>query len=82
MAGKDVFLEPELSYEVAQQFAGPERVPISAQTLRHRLREQGLLASVEVGRQTLLVSRILEGLPRKVLHLRASDLLNFHQNEP
>ena len=56
-------------------------MPISAQTLRHRLREQGLLASVEVGRQTLLVRRMVEDVPRKVLHLRASDLLNFDQNE-
>jgi hypothetical protein len=70
VVARDVFLKPEVSYRVAQQFAGPERLPISAQTLRHRLREQGLLASVEVGRQTLLVCRIFERFPRKVLHLQ------------
>ena len=47
VTAEEVFLEPEVSYRAAQQFAGTERLPISAQTLRHRLREQGLLASVE-----------------------------------
>jgi hypothetical protein len=71
-----VFLEPTASYEVAQIVAGAERLPIGAQTLRHRLREQGLLASVDVGRQMLLVRRILEGVSKQVLHLEASDLMN------
>ena len=52
-----------------------ERLAVSAQTLRHRLREQGLLASIDVGRQTLLVRKTLAGCPRHVLHLKASDLM-------
>ena len=36
-----------VSYEVAQQMAGSERLPVSAQTLRRRLREHGLLASTD-----------------------------------
>jgi hypothetical protein len=65
------------SYEVAQQMAGAERLPVSAQTLRHRLHERGLLASVDAGRQMLLVRRTLEGIPRQILHLKARDLVSF-----
>ena len=71
----DLFLDPAASYQVAQHVAGAERLPVGAQTLRHRLREHGLLASVDVGRKMLLVRRTLEGGPRQVLHLRASDLV-------
>jgi hypothetical protein len=71
----DLFLEPAGSYQVAQRTAGAERLSIGAQTLRRRLREHGLLASVDVGRERLLVRRTLEGAPREVLHLKASDLV-------
>jgi hypothetical protein len=37
-----------------------ERLPVSALTLRHRLREHGLLASIDAGRQMLLVRRTLD----------------------
>jgi hypothetical protein len=70
-----VFLEPAVSYEVAHQLAGAERLPVSAQTLRHRLQEHGLLASVDVGRKMLLVRRNLERIPRQVIHLKACDLV-------
>jgi hypothetical protein len=76
LAATELFLKPAASYEVAQQIAGSERLPVSAQTLRHRLREHGLLASVDAGRQMLLVRRILEGIPTQVLHFKASDLTN------
>jgi hypothetical protein len=75
VSSHDLFLDPAVSYRVSQQMAGAERLAVSEQTLRHRLREHGLLASVDVGRQMLLVRRILQGVPRQVLHLRASDLL-------
>ena len=71
----NLFLDPAASYQVAQQMAGAERLPIGAQTLRHRLREHGLLASVDVGREMLLVRRTLEGTARQVLHLKIHDLL-------
>jgi len=74
VARSDLFLEPAASYHVAQQAAGVERLAVSEQTLRHRLREHGLLASLDVGRQMLLVRRTLEGCPRQVLHLKASQL--------
>jgi hypothetical protein len=76
VAGHDLFLEPAASYEVAQQMAGAERLPVSAQTLRHRLRQNSLLASVDAGRQMLLVRRTLEGVPKQVLHIKARDFMS------
>jgi len=76
LAGTDLFLEPTASYELVQRIAGIERLPLSAQTLRHRLREHGLLASVDAGRQMLLVRRTLEGVPRQVLHVKARHLVS------
>jgi len=75
LAGPDLYLEPAVSYEVVQRIAGSERLPITEQTLRHRLREQHFLASIDGARHVLLVRRTLENRPRKVLHLRARDLL-------
>jgi len=75
VSNSDLFLDPAVSYRVIQQMAGAERLAVSEQTLRHRLREHGLLASVDVGRQMLLVRRTLEGSTRQVLHLRVGDLL-------
>jgi hypothetical protein len=75
LAATDLLLEPTASYEVAQQMAGAERLPVSAQTLRHRLHERGLLAGVDAGRQMLLVRRTLEGIPRQILQLKARDLV-------
>jgi hypothetical protein len=75
VAGSDLYLEPEASYQVAQQLAGAERLAVSEQTLRSRLRECGLLVSTDVGRKMLTVRRTLEGRPRQVLHLKVSDLV-------
>jgi hypothetical protein len=76
LAGSAVFLEPAASYQVAQKMAGAECLPLGAQALRQKLRAHGVLASVDVGRQMLLVRRILEGCSRKVLHLKAGDLVS------
>src|ERR1017187_5291199 len=75
VAGGDLYLEPTASYEVARTVAGTARLSVSEQTLRQRLREQGLLASIDAGRQMLQVRRTLGGQPRQVLHLRTSDVL-------
>ena len=75
VSGSDLYLEPLASYQVAQQFAGIERLPVSEQTLRRRLHVRGLLASIDAGRQMLLVRRTLQSRPRQVLHLKVSDLL-------
>jgi len=69
-----LFLEPAASYRVAQALAGIERLRVSQQSLHQRLRESGLLANVDHGRQMVQVRRTLEGSPRQVLHLKAGDL--------
>ena len=66
--------------------AGAGHLSVSTHTLSRRLHQQGLLASIDAGRGMLLVRRILEGSSRKVLHLKASDLLGWEletaQNRP
>ena len=76
VSGNEFFLDPHISYHVVQQMAGTERLPISEQTLRHRLNERELLASVDPGRQMLQVRRVLEGRLRQVLHLNIKHLTN------
>jgi hypothetical protein len=58
----------------ARQEAGTERLAVGEQALRQRLREHGLLASIDEGRQMLQIRRTLEGRPRQVLHLKCGDL--------
>lgn len=76
IAGSDLFLEPAVSYQVAQQVAGASRLAVSEQTLRSRLQERGLLVSTDVGRQMLTVRRTLEGSSRQVLHF-SSDVVGL-----
>jgi hypothetical protein len=76
VAGPDLFLEPAASYQVAQDMAGSHRL-VGEQTLRHRLHERGLLASIDEGRQMVQVRRTLQGRPRQVLHLKASALMDL-----
>ncbi len=54
VAGSDLFLEPTASYQVAQELAGAERLPVAEQKLRQCLREHGVLASIDTGRQMLM----------------------------
>jgi hypothetical protein len=64
VAGSDLYLDSSSSYQVVQQqVAETDRLGLSEQTLRHRLHAHGLLASVDVARQTLLVRRTLAGCP-------------------
>ena len=75
--GEDLYLEPEASHAAAQEMAGAQgdSLPISARTLHRRLKERGLLASWDAGRQRNTVRRTLEGARhREVLHLRQEAL--------
>ncbi len=76
--GEDLYLEPEACYRVAQREAqGGEALTVSARTTRKRLKEKGLLVSVDDKRQTLTVRRTIEGVKdRSVLHLRLSSLFS------
>ncbi len=74
--GEDLYLEPEASYAAAQRMARDmgDAISVSPQTLRRRLRDRGILRSVEPNRQELTVRLTLEGMRRRVLHLHVEDL--------
>ena len=75
--GDDIYLEPTAAYRLAQ-VAGRDIgdvLPISEQTLRKRLHEKHLLASVDEARQTLTVRRNICGSSKSVLHFLRSTIL-------
>src|SRR5262249_43761787 len=63
--------EPDASFAAVQRFARDqnESFAISAQTLRRRLKEKGLLATTDVARGKLTVRKTLQGARRDVLHI-------------
>jgi hypothetical protein len=73
--GSNLYLEPEAAYAGAQELARDqgESLPVSAQTLRKRLKGRGLLASAEKDKTT--IRRQLQGRERVVLHLHTGILL-------
>jgi hypothetical protein len=75
--GEDLFLEPAISFKAAQALGGAETLQVSEQTLRRRLHDRGLLASIDPGREMLTVRRTLAGRPRQVLHLYTASLLSI-----
>ena len=75
--GDDVFLEPATSYRVIQ-IAGRESgeaLAVSEQTLKKRLHEKRLLASVDTKRETLTIRRTLGGSGKHVLHFSKRTIL-------
>jgi hypothetical protein len=75
ITGTDLYLDSAIGYRTVREMATPDdRLPLSEQTLRHRLRERGILASVDPGREMLQIRRTLEGQARHVLHLKATRL--------
>lgn len=68
--GEALYLEPEVSYAVAQRLArdGGDALPVSASTLRRRLAERGYLIR-ESAREAVTARRTLEGQRRAVLAL-------------
>jgi hypothetical protein len=79
----DIYLEPTAAYQVVQvagRDAG-ESMAVSEQTLKKRLREKSLLASIDESRQTLTIRRILAGSKKDVLHFLRNTLLPTDQQE-
>lgn len=75
--GADIYVEPTAAYEMVQiagRNAG-DAMPIGEQTLRKRLREKGLLASVDEKRGTLTIRRTVGGSGKDVLHFRRVTIL-------
>jgi hypothetical protein len=68
--GTTIYLEPDASYGAAQKMApgGADGLGITAQTLRKRLAERGLLV-VDESREVNTVRKMLEGQQRNVLQL-------------
>jgi hypothetical protein len=73
----NVYLEPAAAYRMAQ-LAGRdmgEILAVTEQTLRKRLHEKGLLASVDQPRETLTIRRNICGSSKNVLHLLRRTIL-------
>jgi hypothetical protein len=77
MDGEDLYLQPDASFATAQAVgrATGEEITVSPHTLRKRLHERGLLASVDAVRKKLTVRHTLSGTRHDVLHLRAESLI-------
>jgi len=67
----ELYLEPDASFAAVQRFARDqgESFSITANTLRRRLKERGLLASTDTARGKLTVRKTLQGSRRDVLHV-------------
>ena len=75
--GDDVYLEPTAAFRAAQMAARDcgEPFAISEHTLKKRLREKNLLASIDTKRETLTVRRIIRGSSKTILHFLRSTIL-------
>jgi hypothetical protein len=73
----DIYIEPTAAYQVVQ-LAGRdtgEPLAVSEQTLKKRLREKGLLASIDKSREVNTIRRTLAGSRQEVLHFLRGTLL-------
>ncbi len=73
----DVYLEPTVAFRLAQIAArdAGEALTVGEHTLRKRLREKGLLASVDKKHETLTIRRTISGSTKDVLHLLRATVL-------
>lgn len=80
--GEDLYLEPRTAYRIAQAMASTDGLSIQPVTLWKRLREKGLLASVDEAREQNQIRVTLEGARRAVLHLRAETVMPQKPAQP
>lgn len=74
--GDNLYLESAVAYHVVQSLCrDTSDVVMTEQTLRKRLNEKGLLASVSGKRNSLMIRKSVAGSSKNVLHLRRSTLL-------
>jgi hypothetical protein len=68
---RNLYLDSDAAYAAAQKLAQEvgDRLPVTPQTLRRRLKEGRILLSTDSARQVLTVRRVLEGQRRDVLHM-------------
>src|SRR5207244_814788 len=76
LEGEDLYLDPDAAYAAVQRLGQEigDRIALTPQTLRKRLKERGILATCETQRRMLTVRRTLEGQRREVLHLHREAL--------
>ncbi|MCC6363182.1 MAG: bifunctional DNA primase/polymerase [Bryobacterales bacterium] len=69
--GADLYLEPVASYAVAQELGRKTGEPlvVGETTLRKRMREKGLLKSVDESREVLTVRKTIQRQQASVLHV-------------
>src|SRR3989442_12324409 len=74
--GEDLYLDPDAAYAAVQRLGQEigDRIALTPQTLRKRLKERAVLATCETQRRMLTVRRTLEGQPLEVLHLHRDAL--------
>ncbi|HKP53209.1 MAG TPA: DUF927 domain-containing protein [Chloroflexia bacterium] len=74
-ASEALYLIPDSAYNVARRLGeeGGEGLTVTSHTLWKRLRDKGILLSVDRARETLTIRRVLEGTQRQVLHLDAAS---------
>lgn len=77
VAEDDVYLEPTAAFRAVQLIGRDvgEVLPVAEHTLRRRLHDKGLLASIDEARQTLTVRRSIGGSAKNVLHFSRSTIL-------
>ncbi|MCE5306801.1 MAG: DUF3854 domain-containing protein [Acidobacteriales bacterium] len=75
--GDAIYLEPTAAYRVIQTAGRDvgEQLAVTEQTLKKRLHEKGLLASIDEKRQTLTIRRSIAGSSKDVLHFLRSTIL-------
>lgn len=73
----DIYLDPTAAYRVAQMMSRDvgDGLAVSEQTLKKRLHEKNLLASIDQKRQTFTVRRSITGSSKEVLHFFRETLL-------
>jgi hypothetical protein len=78
-----VYLDADASYAAVQRLGQEvgDRLTLTPQTLRKRLKERGVLVSTDAGRQVLTVRRIVEGQRREVLHVSSRILSPLEPHE-
>ncbi|MHB9090948.1 MAG: DUF927 domain-containing protein, partial [Chloroflexota bacterium] len=77
--GDDLYLEPDAAYSAAQAIGREvgDALALTPQSLRRRLKDQGVLASTDVRRETVTIRRTFARRPHDVLHLRAASLSTY-----
>jgi hypothetical protein len=81
---EDVYLDGKAAYRLVQAAGrdSGEVLAVTEQTLKKRLREKNLLASIDHNRETLTVRKRIEGSSKDVLHIHRSVLLPDEPDDP